>query len=125
MQKNLEIVGAPDFTEDEQAFAKSLQGFLEIEEKGFSSEVDSLAAEPEPPSGGSTDVAEVSYLAPTVGFSVATAAQDVPWHSWATTACHGTEAGRARGHRCNQSHRADRHRPPHRRRTAGRGAGCL
>ena len=93
MQKNLELVGAPDFTQDEQAFAQSLQAFLEIEEKGFSSEVDTLAAEPEPPSGGSTDVAEVSYLAPTVGFSVATAAQDVPWHSWATTACHGTEAG--------------------------------
>ena len=31
---------------------------------------------------------------PTAGFRIATAAQDVPWHSWATTACHGTEAGR-------------------------------
>ena len=90
VQENIEIVGPPDFTEDEQRFAKTLQRNLEIEEKGFSEDVDSLAAEPEPPSGGSTDVAEVSYIAPTVGFSVATAAQDVPWHSWATTACHGT-----------------------------------
>lgn len=91
-QENLELVGPPDFTEDEQQFAKRLQKNLEIEEKGFSEKIDTLAAEPEPPSGGSTDVAEVSYLAPTVGFSVATAAQDVPWHSWATTACHGTGA---------------------------------
>jgi len=52
-----------------------------------------LKPEPEPASGGSTDVAEVSWITPTVGFRVATAAAGVPWHSWATTACHGTEAG--------------------------------
>ncbi|MEK7993973.1 MAG: amidohydrolase, partial [Planctomycetota bacterium] len=28
------------------------------------------------------------------GFAVATAAADIPWHSWAATACHGTRAGR-------------------------------
>ena len=92
VQENLEIVGPPDFTDEEQEFAKSLQRNLEIEEQGYSEEIDTLAHEPMPPSGGSTDVAEVSYLAPTVGFSVATAAQDIPWHSWATTACHGTDA---------------------------------
>lgn len=94
LQKNLELVGTTKFTEQEQEFAKAMQQFLKIEEKGFDTEIKPLADETEPPSGGSTDVAEVSWITPTAGFGVATAAADVPWHSWATTACHGTEAGK-------------------------------
>lgn len=93
LQRNLEFVGSPPFTDEEQAFARKLQAFLDIEEKGFDTEVQPLADEPEPASGGSTDVAEVSYITPTAGFDVTTAAAEVPWHSWATTACHGTDAG--------------------------------
>ncbi len=36
----------------------------------------------------------MSWIVPTAGFRVTTAAQDIPWHSWAATACHGTQAGR-------------------------------
>jgi aminobenzoyl-glutamate utilization protein B len=93
IQANLEEVGSIEFSADEQQFGKSLQRALEIEEKGFVGEVQPLAAEVEPVSGGSTDVCEVSYIAPQAGFSVTTAAAAVPWHSWATTACHGTSAG--------------------------------
>lgn len=92
LQANLEAIGSPVFSEEEQAFARSLQEFLGLDQKGFNTEVEPLADEPEPVSGGSTDVAEVSYITPTAGFSVVTAAADVPWHSWATTACHGTAA---------------------------------
>jgi aminobenzoyl-glutamate utilization protein B len=94
LQKNLELVGPPDFAEEEQAFARSLQRVLKKEEKGFNRKIEPLADKPEPVTGGSTDVAEVSWIAPTAGFRVTTAAADVPWHSWATTACHGTTAGR-------------------------------
>ncbi len=94
LQKNLELVGAPKYTQEEQEFARKLQRFVGKEEKGFDDEIKPLADKPEPPSGGSTDVAEVSWIAPTAGFQVTTAAAGVPWHSWATTACHGTEAGR-------------------------------
>jgi aminobenzoyl-glutamate utilization protein B len=94
MQKNLELVGAPEFSEEEQGFARSLQRFVQKEEKGFNTEVKSLPNEIGQVEGGSTDVAEVSWIVPTAGFRIATAAEDVPWHSWATTACHGTEAGR-------------------------------
>lgn len=93
VQANLERVGPPRFTEEEQAFAKKLQAYLDVEEKGFIDSLETLADEPEPVSGGSTDVAEVSYITPTVGFSVTTAAAEIPWHSWATSACHGTDAG--------------------------------
>ena len=95
---NLRRVGPPDFTEEDHRFARRLQAFLEIEEKGLMDSIKPLAPEPEPPSGGSTDVAEVSRIAPTAGFSVTTAAAGVPWHSWATSASHGTE-GAVRGAR--------------------------
>ncbi len=92
MHANLELVGPPRFTEKEQEFAKKLQASLEIEQKGFSSEVKPLADKPQPVEGGSTDVAEVSYITPTAGLKVTTAADGIPWHSWAASACHGTEA---------------------------------
>ncbi|MCG8605087.1 amidohydrolase [bacterium] len=94
MQKNLEMVGAPSYTESEQAFARELQRFCEKEETGFKTAIEPLADKPKPVKGGSTDVAEVSWIVPTAGFRITTAAEDIPWHSWATTACHGTEAGR-------------------------------
>ncbi len=96
MQANLEAVGPPAFTEEDQAFARELQASLEIEEKGLRTEIQPLKPEPEPAGGGSTDVAEVSWIAPEVGVRVATTAADVPWHSWAVSASHGTR-GAVRG----------------------------
>ena len=94
LQKNLELVGAPRFIEEEQEFARSLQRVVKKEEKGFNDKIKPLPDKPGEVEGGSTDVAEVSWIVPTAGFSVTTAAEDVPWHSWATTACSGTRAGR-------------------------------
>lgn len=94
LQKNLELVGAPEFTEAEHEFAKKLQRITGKEEKGFNDVIKPLPDEPGEIKGGSTDVADVSWIVPTAGFRVATAAEDVPWHSWATTACSGTRAGR-------------------------------
>ena len=93
VQANLELVGGPEYTEEEQDFAHRLQRSLGVEEKGFVGEVLPLADEVQPVEGGSTDVCEVSYIVPEIGFRVTTAAADIPWHSWATTACHGTSAG--------------------------------
>ena len=90
LQSNLEAVGAANFGEEDQAFARELQAFLGIEEKGLVGEIEPLADGPERATGGSTDVAEVSWVAPTAGFSVTTAAAGIPWHSWATSASHGT-----------------------------------
>ncbi len=91
MQANLEYVGAPEFSEEYQAFARELQRSLGLEEEGLDTEIQPLADEPEPVTGGSTDVAEVSYIAPTVSVRVTSAAAEIPWHSWATAASHGTE----------------------------------
>jgi aminobenzoyl-glutamate utilization protein B len=91
VQRNLEAVGAPQFTEEDQAFAQALQESLGLETLGLKVAIKPLADEPEPLSGGSTDVAEVSYITPTAGFSITSAAAGVPWHSWATSASHGTD----------------------------------
>jgi aminobenzoyl-glutamate utilization protein B len=91
MQANLEAVGGPDFSEEDQDFARALQANIGIEEKGLDADPKPLKAEPEPPGGGSTDVAEVSWIAPVVSLRVTTAAAGIPWHSWAASASHGTE----------------------------------
>ena len=94
LQKNLELVGAPQFTEEEQEFARSLQRLVNKEEKGFNEKIKALPDKPGEVKGGSTDAAEVSWIVPTAAFRVTTAAEDIPWHSWAITACHGTRASR-------------------------------
>ena len=96
MQANLERVGPPQFSDEDQGFATRLQGFLDAEESGLRTTIDPLADVPLPAGGGSSDVADVSYITPTVEFSVTTAAEHIPWHSWATSASHGT-AGAVKG----------------------------
>ncbi len=96
MQRNLELVGAPPWNDEEQRFARELQAFLKLPEKGLDTSIKPLAASPEPLKGGSTDAAEVSHLAPTGALTVATAGLGLPWHSWATAASHGVP-GAARG----------------------------
>ncbi|MHC4685951.1 MAG: amidohydrolase [Planctomycetota bacterium] len=73
LQKNLELVGAPQFTEKEQEFARSLQRVVNKEEKGFNDKIKPLPDKPGEVKGGSTDVAEVSWIVPTAGFRVTTA----------------------------------------------------
>jgi aminobenzoyl-glutamate utilization protein B len=89
MQRNLELVGPPTFDPELQSFARALQEELDIEPLGMDTTIQPLAKGIEPLEGGSTDVAEVSFLTPTAGLAVATAGRNLPWHSWATAASHG------------------------------------
>jgi aminobenzoyl-glutamate utilization protein B len=88
-QRNFEWVGGPPFDRADQAFAKELQKSLEIDRVGLATQLEPLADQSEPVEGGSTDVAEVSWIAPTVSIQVASAGRGVPWHNWATSASHG------------------------------------
>lgn len=89
MQKNLELVGAPQFGEAEHQFAREMQAGLGLPQVGLSTTIIPLAPTQQPLEGGSTDVAEVSWITPTAAFGVATAGAGLPWHSWATSASHG------------------------------------
>ncbi|NCF15367.1 MAG: amidohydrolase [Gammaproteobacteria bacterium] len=89
MQANLDYVGAPEFDDDDNAFARELQTAVGIEPLGYPAEIDPLEDDVQPTEGGSTDVAEVTRLAPGVSLYVATAGLNLPWHSWAASASHG------------------------------------
>lgn len=86
MQKNLEMVGPISYTQDEFAFAKRMQKEVGVEEKGVVCEVHELKEPAKDPEGGSTDVAEVSWITPTLHLSATTAPYGIPWHSWAVVA---------------------------------------
>lgn len=95
LQKNIEYVGAPLFTDEEQEWGKKLQEATSKDQKGFDTSIVLVPEDWEKikTGGGSTDAAEVSFLVPTAAFFIATAPIGVPWHSWATSASHGTSAG--------------------------------
>ncbi len=86
MQKNLEKVGAIAYTEEETMFAKRIQKETAVEEKGMDSTIEKLKEPEKYPEGGSTDVAEVSWITPTIHLSTTCAPSGIPWHSWAVVA---------------------------------------
>ena len=83
MQKNLEMIGPIKYTEDEVGYAKKIQLETGNEEKGLVSAINDLDETKQEAEGGSTDVAEVSWIAPTLHISTTCAPYEVPWHSWA------------------------------------------
>ncbi|NJM08441.1 amidohydrolase [Candidatus Gracilibacteria bacterium] len=91
MQAHLEQVGAPDWSTEEQAFATACQRELGLPELGLTTRV--LPLQPEPTLGGSSDVAEVSWNAPTMGVAMPTLPLRVSLHTWAATACAGMSIG--------------------------------
>ena len=65
-QKNMELVGMPQWTEEENSFARSLQKELGEKEIGMSTKIDSLKTPDKTfVGGGSSDVGEVTLIAPT------------------------------------------------------------
>lgn len=91
MQANLQLLGPLRFDSSDQDFGRGLQRALGLPEAGFDGTVQALAPQAVY-GGGSTDVAEVSRITPTVGFQATSAPVGTPWHAWATTAAHGSSA---------------------------------
>jgi len=95
-QKNLDQVSGFRYTPEEQHFAEELQKSLPAEAAG---NLDSTATvmplqpvDPNAPSA-STDVGDVSWQVPTVGFAAATFVPGVAAHTWQATACAGMTIG--------------------------------
>lgn len=93
IQKNLELVSPPDFSEEEQKFAKDIQRTMKIEEKGLSDVLSRLSPPRPRPGGGSTDVGDISWVAPVARFNAAAKPVGVPGHSWGVVATVGMEIG--------------------------------
>jgi len=91
--ENMNWLGPLPFTAEEQAFAKTIQKETGVPEKGLVSTLKAFNANPGPPEGGSTDVADVSWNIPIVHLSVTTAPFAAPWHGWPVVACGGMSIG--------------------------------
>ena len=86
-QKNIELTGMPEWTQEEQEYARAMQKELGEEEKGMPEEVDSLEAPAGAfTGGGSTDVGEVSLIAPTATITFPGAVPGVIFHHWSAVA---------------------------------------
>jgi aminobenzoyl-glutamate utilization protein B len=93
MHSNLMWLGPLQFTDEEQAFAKTIQRATNVTEKGLNTEVKAFEEHPGQPEGGSTDVGDISWNFPTINLSVTTAPVDAPWHAWPVVACGGMSIG--------------------------------
>jgi aminobenzoyl-glutamate utilization protein B len=93
LQRNLEILGPITYSSDENNFAKSLQKSTNSPEKGLDGTITPLLPTDPNPTGGSTDVGDVSWIVPEISLYTTTAPIDTPWHSWAVVACGGMSIG--------------------------------
>ncbi|MGI9245351.1 MAG: amidohydrolase, partial [Steroidobacteraceae bacterium] len=79
------------YTNAEQDFAKQIQKATGVPQAGMAGGIkpfkDQVAE------GGSTDVADISWIAPTLNLSVVTSPLDAPWHAWPVVATGGMSIG--------------------------------
>lgn len=93
LQKNIESLGPIVYTESEMEFARKIQAESGVKQTGLDGKVYPLKATKEDPDGGSTDVADISWIVPEISAYVTTAPEKAPWHSWAVVACAGMSIG--------------------------------
>jgi aminobenzoyl-glutamate utilization protein B len=93
IHENMGWLGPVKFTEREQEFAREIQRETGVEPVGLKTDPEPLDLTRRDPSGGSTDVADVSWVVPTLHLSVTTAAYDAPWHAWPVVATGGMSIG--------------------------------
>jgi aminobenzoyl-glutamate utilization protein B len=96
-QKNLEAVGGYKMDAGEQEFALTLQKSLPPGGASELSMTETIRAlkpyDPNEPSA-STDVGDVSWVVPTIGFTTATFVPGVAAHTWQAAASAGSNVGR-------------------------------
>ncbi|MSP95126.1 MAG: amidohydrolase [Alphaproteobacteria bacterium] len=84
MQSNVDKIGLPKWTDEEQTFARAVQRLTAGKEDGLSLAVQKLAAPvAEPESGGSDDIGDVSWAVPTVTLRYPANIPNLPGHNWA------------------------------------------
>jgi aminobenzoyl-glutamate utilization protein B len=87
IQKNIELVGMPEWTEKENQFAKSLQKELGEKETGYPLKPKGLSKPSEiQVGGGSSDVGEVTLIAPTATINFPGGVPGEIGHHWSSVA---------------------------------------
>jgi aminobenzoyl-glutamate utilization protein B len=88
INKNIEIIGMPEWTEEEHNFAKALQKKLDKEEKGMPTEPDEMSKPNDVFTGGaSSDHGDVTLIAPTTTIRFPGIVPGASGHHWSTVTC--------------------------------------
>jgi aminobenzoyl-glutamate utilization protein B len=86
IQKNIELIGLPSWTDKEQAFAEALQKELGQKQEGYPDSVSPLRKPSIQVGGGSSDVGEVTLIAPTATVNFPGGVPGEIGHHWSTVA---------------------------------------
>jgi aminobenzoyl-glutamate utilization protein B len=88
IQENIELVGMPEWTEEENEFARALQKDLGVPERGMSTKIGKIANYNRERfvGGGSSDVAEVTRVVPTATLLFPGRVPGAIAHHWSTVA---------------------------------------
>ncbi|MPN23683.1 p-aminobenzoyl-glutamate hydrolase subunit B [bioreactor metagenome] len=90
MHKNLEAVGAPKFTAEEQKFAGRMQKQVGVNETGLDETIMPFGGG----SSGVCDTSEYSWDIPYAILWVTMAPAGVGWHNWIIASCAGSSIGK-------------------------------
>ncbi len=84
--RNIQAVGLPDWSEDDQIFAKAVQKLMEADKQdGLATELEELQGPPdEPISGGSDDIGDVSWAVPTITLRYPSNIDGRQGHHWSS-----------------------------------------
>jgi aminobenzoyl-glutamate utilization protein B len=83
---NIQKVGLPAWSDDDQKLAKAVQKELKRPEKGLATELDKLTgpvSDEDNRGGGSDDIGDVSWAVPTVTLRYPSNIPELPGHNWA------------------------------------------
>jgi aminobenzoyl-glutamate utilization protein B len=85
-QANIQKVGMPEWSDDDQAFARAVQKELGVTQSGLTTRVGGLVGPVDPATntgGGSDDIGDISWNMPTVTLSYPSNIPGLPGHNWA------------------------------------------
>lgn len=90
IHKNLEFYGPPDFTDDEQDFAREMQNNMGVIPNGLDTTIQPFG----PSETCICDTSEFSWNAPYATLWLTMAPSGAGWHNWMVTACAGNSIGK-------------------------------
>jgi aminobenzoyl-glutamate utilization protein B len=89
IQNNIELVGMPQWSDEEMEFARRIQREMGANETGLKNEPEEIKEAS--PTGWSTDVGDVSLVVPTATLTFPVCAPGSPLHHWSVVAATPTE----------------------------------
>jgi aminobenzoyl-glutamate utilization protein B len=91
LQKNIELVGMPEWSADDLTLANALQKEMGVPERGLATEISSLREATQ--GSSSTDAGDVTWLVPYVRLSFPSQIPGVTFHHWSSAVSPATPLG--------------------------------